>query len=57
MTTGTSGVIFFSLHGSYLWGKGERKLMHGRADCVWDRNACNDQGHSQELSFEIILGA
>ena len=35
MTTGTSGVIFFSLHGSYLWGKGERKLMHGRADmCV-----------------------
>ena len=45
--------FFFSLHGSYLWGKGERKLMHGRAHWVWDRNACNDQGHSQGVKHQI----
>ena len=27
--------------------------MHGRAHWVWDRNACNDQGHSQGVKHQI----
>ena len=27
--------------------------MHGTAHWVWDRNACNDQGHSQGVKHQI----